>query len=41
MDVTVMGNMQVDVVQAGAGRDLLLHSLLAERSSFDRILPEL
>ena len=42
MDVTVKGNMQVDVVQAGAGRSLLLlHSLLAERSSFDRILPEL
>ena len=29
MDVTVMGNMQVNVVQTGHGRDLLLlHSLL-------------
>ncbi len=29
MDLTVMGNIQVDVVQAGHGRDLLLlHSLL-------------
>ena len=42
MDVTVRGNMQVDIVQVGTGPSLLLlHSLLAERSSFDRILPEL
>ena len=42
MNVTVMGNMQADVVQTGEGRDLLLlHSLLADRSSFDRVLPEL
>lgn len=42
MNVTVMGNMQADVVQTGEGRDLLLlHSLLADRSCFDRVLPEL
>jgi 3-oxoadipate enol-lactonase len=32
----------VDVAQAGAGRDLvLLHSLLADRSAFDRVVPAL
>lgn len=32
----------LDAVQAGAGRDLvLLHSLLTDRSAFDRVLPEL
>jgi 3-oxoadipate enol-lactonase len=37
-----MENMEKDVVQTGRGRDLLLlHSLLADRSSFDRLLPEL
>jgi 3-oxoadipate enol-lactonase len=31
-----------DVAQAGAGRDLvLLHSLLADRSAFDRVVPAL
>ena len=30
----------VDVVQTGTGRDLvLLHSLLSERSAFDRVVP--
>lgn len=32
----------LDAVQTGAGRDLvLLHSLLTDRSAFDRVLPEL
>ena len=37
-----MKEIQADVVQAGSGRDLLLlHSLLADRSSFARVLPAL
>jgi len=39
---TVIAGMAADVVQHGSGRDLLLlHSLLADRSSFHRIVPVL
>ena len=42
MNVTQANVAGADVVQAGSGPDLLLlHSLLAERSVFDRALPEL
>jgi pimeloyl-ACP methyl ester carboxylesterase len=42
MDVTQAKVAGADVVQAGDGPDLLLlHSLLAERSVFDRALPDL
>jgi 3-oxoadipate enol-lactonase len=37
-----VGGADVDVAQEGAGRDLvLLHSLLADRSAFDRVVPAL
>ena len=36
------GETGLDVVQAGAGRDLvLLHSLLTDRSAFDGVVPDL
>lgn len=42
MDVRQLDVANADVVQVGEGPDLLLvHSLLAERSAFDRALPEL
>ena len=42
MNVTQANVAGADVVQAGNGPDLLLlHSLLAERSVFDRVLPDL
>ncbi|HCP00322.1 MAG: hypothetical protein CL573_09340 [Alphaproteobacteria bacterium] len=42
MEVRQIDVPNADVVQAGEGPDLLLvHSLLAERSAFDRALPEL
>ena len=42
MPVIQVNGAYVDVEQAGAGRDLvLLHSLLAERSAFDRVVPAL
>src|SRR5262249_48181416 len=37
-----VGSAELDVVQAGTGRDLvLLHSLLSDRSAFDRVVPHL
>ena len=37
MPVVDVNGTKLDLVQAGAGRDLvLLHSLLADRSAFDR-----
>lgn len=42
MPVLKVNNADVDVVQTGTGRDLvLLHSLLADRTTFDRALPAL
>lgn len=42
MPIIEVNGANVDVEQAGAGRDLvLLHSLLAERSAFDRVVPAL
>ncbi len=42
MPVIRVNGAHVDVAQAGAGRDLmLLHSLLADRSAFDRVVPAL
>ncbi len=42
MDVHQLDVANADVIQVGEGPDLLLvHSLLAERSAFDRALPEL
>ena len=42
MPVIQVNGANVDVEQAGAGRDLvLLHSLLAERSVFDHVVPAL
>ena len=42
MNVTQANVAGTDVVQAGDGPDLLLlHSLLADRSVFDRALPDL
>jgi len=42
MTIVKAGGSDLDVVQAGAGRDLvLLHSLLTDRSAFDRVVPEL
>ncbi len=40
MAIVKVNGADVDVAQSGAGRDLiLLHSLLADRSAFDRVLP--
>src|SRR5262245_37705772 len=42
MTIVKVEGADLDVVQAGAGRDLvLLHSLLTDRSAFDRVAPEL
>lgn len=42
MAIVKAGAADVDVVQTGAGRDLvLLHSLLTDRSAFDLVVPEL
>jgi pimeloyl-ACP methyl ester carboxylesterase len=42
MAIIEAGGGRVDVEQQGAGRDLvLLHSLLTERSVFDRVVPKL
>jgi len=42
MPVIELAGERVDVEQAGAGRDLiLLHSLLTDRTAFDRVAPEL
>ncbi len=42
MPIIKVNAADVDVAQAGAGRDLvLLHSLLADRSAFDRVVPAL
>jgi 3-oxoadipate enol-lactonase len=42
MPVINAGALKVDVEQTGAGRPLvLLHSLLADRSAFDRVVPAL
>src|SRR3982751_4007792 len=42
MPVIQVEGVAVDVVQTGAGPDLvLLHSLLADRSAFDRVAPAL
>ena len=42
MPIVQINNIPVDVTQTGAGRDLvLLHSLLADRTAFDRVVPAL
>ena len=42
MKMAMAGAAGLDVVQTGSGRDLiLLHSLLTDRSAFDRVVPEL
>ena len=42
MTIIKVNGADVDVAQVGAGRDLvLLHSLLADRSAFDRVVPAL
>ncbi len=42
MSIINVNGVAVDVTQTGAGRDLvLLHSLLADRSAFDRVVPAL
>ena len=42
MPIIQVNGANVDVEQTGAGRDLvLLHSLLADRSAFDRVVPAL
>ena len=42
MPLIKVNGADIDVVQAGAGRDLvLLHSLLADRTAFDRVAPAL
>ncbi len=42
MAIIKVNGADVDVAHAGAGRDLvLLHSLLADRSAFDRVVPAL
>jgi pimeloyl-ACP methyl ester carboxylesterase len=42
MSIIQVNGIAVDVIQTGAGRDLvLLHSLLADRSAFDRVVPAL
>jgi len=40
MTIVVVGSANVEVTQTGSGRDLvLLHSLLSDRSAFDRVVP--
>jgi 3-oxoadipate enol-lactonase len=42
MEIAAKGDGRLDVEQAGSGRDLvLLHSLLTDRSAFDRVVPSL
>ena len=42
MPTITINGADIDVVQTGAGRDLvLLHSLLADRTAFDRVVPAL
>ena len=42
MPIIQVNGIAVDIVQTGAGRDLvLLHSLLADRTAFDRVVPAL
>ena len=42
MKIVKVGSADLDVAQAGSGRDLvLLHSLLTDRSAFDLVVPEL
>lgn len=42
MPIIKVNGADADVARAGAGRDLvLLHSLLADRSAFDRVVPAL
>jgi 3-oxoadipate enol-lactonase len=42
MDIAARGNARLDVEQTGSGRNLvLLHSLLTDRSAFDRVTPAL
>ena len=42
MTIVKANGADLDVVQAGAGRDLvMLHSLLTDRSAFDHVVPEL
>ena len=42
MPVIQVNGIAVDITQTGAGRDLvLLHSLLADRTAFDRVVPAL
>ena len=42
MSIVQVNGVNVDIHQTGAGRDLvLLHSLLADRSAFDRVVPAL
>ena len=42
MPLVQVNNVAIDVTQTGAGRDLvLLHSLLADRTAFDRVVPAL
>jgi 3-oxoadipate enol-lactonase len=42
MSIVTVNGAAVDITQTGAGRDLvLLHSLLADRSAFDRVVPAL
>jgi 3-oxoadipate enol-lactonase len=40
MSIVRVGDAKVEVMQTGSGRDLvLLHSLLSDRSAFDRVVP--
>ena len=42
MSVIVVNGVDVDVIQEGEGKDLLLpHTLLADRTVYDSIIPEL
>lgn len=42
MPVVEVNSKAVEIVQTGSGRNLvMLHSLLADRSAFDRVAPEL
>ena len=42
MEIATKGGTRLDVEQTGSGRDLvLLHSLLTDRSAFDRVVPPL
>lgn len=42
MSIIQVNGVAVDIAQTGSGRDLvLLHSLLADRTAFERVVPEL